>query len=61
MKFGKVNQGLLTIAGGKLTGYRHMAQDIVDLVSKRLKKDYGLTFSPCNTKGLAISGWRCRW
>ncbi|MBD4334492.1 glycerol-3-phosphate dehydrogenase, partial [Xanthomonas citri pv. citri] len=47
--------GLLTIAGGKLTGYRHMAQDIVDLVSKRLKKDYGLTFSPCNTKGLAIS------
>ncbi|MGU3127120.1 hypothetical protein ACVXZZ_14050 [Staphylococcus aureus] len=26
------------------------------LVSKRLKKDYGLTFSPCNTKGLAISG-----
>lgn len=48
--------GLLTIAGGKLTGYRHMAQDIVDLVSKRLKKDYGLTFSPCNTKGLAISG-----
>ncbi len=22
--------GLLTIAGGKLTGYRHMAQDIVD-------------------------------
>ncbi len=30
-----------------------MAQDIVDLVSKRLK-DYGLTFSPCNTKGLAI-------
>lgn len=30
--------GLLTIAGGKLTGYRHMAQDIVDLVSKRLKK-----------------------
>ncbi len=25
--------GLLTIAGGKLTGYRHMAQDIVDLVS----------------------------
>lgn len=30
--------GLLTIAGGKLTGYRHMAQDIVDLVSKHLKK-----------------------
>ncbi len=23
-----------------------MAQDIVDLVSERLKKDYGLTFSP---------------
>ncbi|MCT6809329.1 MAG: glycerol-3-phosphate dehydrogenase/oxidase, partial [Staphylococcus epidermidis] len=28
--------GLLTIAGGKLTGYRHMALEIVDLLAKRL-------------------------
>ena len=36
--------GLLTIAGGKLTGYRHMALEIVDLLAKRLKQEYKLTF-----------------
>ena len=30
--------GLLTIAGGKLAGYRHMALEIVDLLAKRFKK-----------------------
>ena len=48
--------GLITIAGGKLTGYRHMAQDIVDLVSERLKKEYKLTFKPCETKHHTLSG-----
>lgn len=48
--------GLLTIAGGKLTGYRHMALEIVDLLSKRLKSEYGLKFDKCATKHLPISG-----
>ncbi|MDU3139963.1 MAG: glycerol-3-phosphate dehydrogenase/oxidase [Staphylococcus lugdunensis] len=48
--------GLLTIAGGKLTGYRHMALDIVNLLAKRLKQQYGLTFDACATKHLPISG-----
>lgn len=48
--------GLLTIAGGKLTGYRHMALDIVDLLAKRLKQEHGLKFEPCATKYLKISG-----
>ncbi|ARQ06778.1 Glycerol-3-phosphate dehydrogenase [Macrococcoides canis] len=48
--------GLLTIAGGKLTGYRHMAQDIVDLVAKRLKEEYKLSFKESNTKHTPISG-----
>ncbi|MCG3412554.1 glycerol-3-phosphate dehydrogenase/oxidase [Staphylococcus massiliensis] len=48
--------GLLTIAGGKLTGYRHMAYDIVNLVAKRLKQQYGLKFKECQTKHLPISG-----
>ncbi|WP_414043271.1 glycerol-3-phosphate dehydrogenase/oxidase [Macrococcus sp. EM39E] len=48
--------GLLTIAGGKLTGYRHMAQDIVDLVAKRLKEEYKLKFPESNTKRTPISG-----
>ncbi|PTH54420.1 glycerol-3-phosphate dehydrogenase [Staphylococcus arlettae] len=48
--------GLLTIAGGKLTGYRHMALEIVDLLAKRLKEEYKLKFKPCETKHLPISG-----
>ncbi|MEJ7485738.1 glycerol-3-phosphate dehydrogenase, partial [Staphylococcus hominis] len=44
------DSGLLTIAGGKLTGYRHMALDIVNLLAKRLKQQYGLTFDACATK-----------
>lgn len=48
--------GLLTIAGGKLTGYRHMALEIVDLLSKRLKSEFGLKFDECATKHLTISG-----
>lgn len=48
--------GLLTIAGGKLTGYRHMAQEIVDLVAKLLKEEYKLNFKESNTKHTTISG-----
>lgn len=48
--------GLLTIAGGKLTGYRHMAEEIVDRLSEVLKRDYHLSFAGCQTKHLPISG-----
>ncbi|MBB5323340.1 glycerol-3-phosphate dehydrogenase [Anoxybacillus tepidamans] len=48
--------GLVTIAGGKLTGYRKMAETVVDLVAKQLEKEEGLTFRPCQTKHLPISG-----
>ncbi|MFT8321564.1 MAG: glycerol-3-phosphate dehydrogenase/oxidase [Bacillus sp. (in: firmicutes)] len=44
--------GLITIAGGKLTGYRKMAETVVDLVSKKLEK----TYQACSTKHLPISG-----
>ncbi len=45
--------GLLTIAGGKLTGYRKMAEMIVDKISKQLgDEEYG----PCITKHLPLSG-----
>lgn len=47
--------GLITIAGGKLTGYRKMAERTVDLVSKRLKNS-GQNIKECNTKYLKISG-----
>lgn len=47
---------LINIAGGKLTGYRHMAEDIVDRVAKELKKEYGLKFKDCDTENQVISG-----
>ncbi|WP_243291886.1 glycerol-3-phosphate dehydrogenase/oxidase [Bacillus sp. FJAT-47783] len=50
------HSSLITIAGGKLTGYRKMAEMVVDLVAKRLKEEEGLVFEPCRTKNLPISG-----
>jgi len=50
------DSGLITIAGGKLTGYRKMAEMVVDLVANQLKEEFGAEFSPCKTKHLPISG-----
>lgn len=47
--------GLISIAGGKLTGYRKMAQRIVDLVAKELKADSNQRFGPCQTKELRLN------
>lgn len=48
--------GLLTIAGGKLTGYRKMAEMIVDRVAKWFKEEQFVLFSSSETKYLPISG-----
>lgn len=48
--------GLITIAGGKLTGYRKMAETIVDLVVGKLEVEEARKFEPCQTKHLPISG-----
>lgn len=48
--------GLITIAGGKLTGYRKMAEKVVDLISSRFKQEDGRRFPPCKTKHMPISG-----
>ncbi|PLR96769.1 glycerol-3-phosphate dehydrogenase/oxidase [Bacillus sp. T33-2] len=48
--------GLITIAGGKLTGYRKMAETIVDLVTDKLQAEGKGPFSQCQTKHLPISG-----
>lgn len=48
--------GLITIAGGKLTGYRKMAEHVVDLVSKLFSQEEGRTLIACQTKNMAISG-----
>ncbi|MBX9972614.1 glycerol-3-phosphate dehydrogenase/oxidase [Cytobacillus firmus] len=48
--------GLLTIAGGKLTGYRKMAETIVDILAEKFKQESNKTFSGSITKTLHISG-----
>lgn len=48
--------GLITIAGGKLTGYRKMAERVVDLVFEQLGKEEGLPFKACTTDRIVLSG-----
>ena len=48
--------GLLSIAGGKLTGYRKMAQRIVDLVTEKFEDDFGRSFKKCFTNKIVLSG-----
>ncbi|PIC62702.1 glycerol-3-phosphate dehydrogenase [Sporosarcina sp. P13] len=50
------DSGLLTIAGGKLTGYRKMAETIVDRIAADWKKQFGLKVPAGRTKKLPISG-----
>jgi len=48
--------GLMTIAGGKLTGYRKMADSIVSIVADELEKETGAKYKTCQTKNLVLSG-----
>lgn len=48
--------GLVTIAGGKLTGYRKMAETVVDQIARELQEKFHIKSSPCVTKNLPISG-----
>ncbi|XJZ28317.1 glycerol-3-phosphate dehydrogenase/oxidase [Bacillota bacterium Lsc_1132] len=48
--------GLITIAGGKLTGYRKMAETVVDRLAAKFSSEEGRSFPACSTKHLPISG-----
>ncbi|MFK7936075.1 MAG: glycerol-3-phosphate dehydrogenase/oxidase, partial [Saprospiraceae bacterium] len=48
--------GLISIAGGKLTGYRKMAERILDRVSKRFKEDYDQSFPDTDTAKIILTG-----
>ncbi|MCA1058758.1 glycerol-3-phosphate dehydrogenase/oxidase [Rossellomorea aquimaris] len=52
----EAESGLITIAGGKLTGYRKMGENVVDLVSSRLKEETKQKFPASSTKHMPISG-----
>ncbi len=48
--------GLISIAGGKLTGYRLMAKKIVDNIFADLQKNNKSDFVACKTKNLKLAG-----
>lgn len=48
--------GLFSMAGGKLTGYRKMAEDIIDMIVKQFKEEEGILYSSSETRHLPISG-----
>ncbi|RYL93027.1 glycerol-3-phosphate dehydrogenase/oxidase [Sporolactobacillus sp. THM7-4] len=50
------DSGLISIAGGKLTGYRKMAERVVDVVTEQLYKEYGTSYPPCETEKIELSG-----
>ncbi|WP_449539224.1 glycerol-3-phosphate dehydrogenase/oxidase [Ferdinandcohnia sp. Marseille-Q9671] len=50
------DSGLITIAGGKLTGYRKMAEIVVDKVANLLQEEGQIALKPCQTKTIAVSG-----
>lgn len=46
----------MTIAGGKLTGYRKMAEKVVDIVRDQLGEEEGAKFPGCRTQHMELSG-----
>ncbi|MBI3136011.1 MAG: glycerol-3-phosphate dehydrogenase/oxidase [Bacteroidetes bacterium] len=48
--------GLITIAGGKLTGYRKMAERVVNRVSEKIKSVENKPISECVTGDIKLSG-----
>lgn len=48
--------GLMTVTTGKLTGYRELAEAVVNELSSKLKADKGESFGQCQTASLPFSG-----
>ncbi|MEM9326314.1 MAG: glycerol-3-phosphate dehydrogenase/oxidase [Bacteroidota bacterium] len=48
--------GLLSIAGGKLTGYRKMAERIVNRIGEKMKEEYDRDLKPCQTENTILVG-----
>ncbi len=48
--------GMIIIAGGKLTGYRKMAERVVDLISKKILTTENKKIPDCSTANIPIAG-----
>jgi len=50
------DSGLISMAGGKLTGYRKMAERVVNLLSKKMDEDEGIELAECKTDQIPLCG-----
>lgn len=50
------DSGLISIAGGKLTGYRKMAERVVNRITKKLEEDHQQETTPCHTDKIPLCG-----
>ena len=48
--------GLISIAGGKLTGYRKMAERITSLLGQKFQREHNRTIRPSQTEKIPLSG-----
>ncbi|MEM1338911.1 MAG: glycerol-3-phosphate dehydrogenase/oxidase [Bacteroidota bacterium] len=48
--------GLISIAGGKLTGYRKMAERVVNRIAKQMEEEYGAEVQECLTDTIPLCG-----
>jgi glycerol-3-phosphate dehydrogenase len=48
--------GLISIAGGKLTGYRKMAERVVDRIAKKMEEEYQVELLDCTTDTIPLCG-----
>lgn len=48
--------GLISIAGGKLTGYRKMAERVVNRIAKKMEEEYNRTLPECTTDAIPLCG-----
>ena len=50
------DSGLISMAGGKLTGYRKMAERVVNRVARKFKEDFDREVGECKTDKIALCG-----
>ncbi|MGI9552387.1 MAG: glycerol-3-phosphate dehydrogenase/oxidase [Aurantibacter sp.] len=48
--------GLVSIAGGKLTGYRKMAERVVNRISQKMEEEHGIQLKECSTEEILLCG-----
>ena len=48
--------GLVSIAGGKLTGYRKMSERVVDRIAKKMEEEHNVVLKECYTEKIFLCG-----